>query len=84
MRGLPTFYCASVSFCDPVSSSDGGAGRGRHQDLIQGEARRERHSSGEALLSHTAPEESRHRTTFLKHFGIHLASNDKDQTRSFN
>lgn len=51
------FYCASVTFRDLVSSSDGGAGRGRHQDLIQGEARREGHSSGETLLSHTTPDD---------------------------
>lgn len=43
------FYCASVSLCELVSSSYGGAGRGRHQDLIPGEACRERHSSGDSI-----------------------------------
>lgn len=49
---LVRFYCASVSLCELVSSSYGRAGWGRHQDLIQGEACWERHSSGDFITLH--------------------------------
>lgn len=72
------WLCISEFVWTCVSSSYGGAGRGRHQDLLPGEARWERHSSGDFITPLRM-------NRSLEHFRIHSSYPSQDpETECYN